>query len=349
MKLVRDARTLHSKSINSLKFAMTSFNSYEEEGRLTRTLLHAQHASEMLLKSVLEQNKEKVFDPKSGLSLSFEKCLKICTANYDLSESDAGAFRAIDALRDAEQHWFIVIDEGLLFLQMRALVTAFEEFQFRALGIRLGDLIPARVLPVSTKLPGDFDLLVDGEYKKISELLEPGKRRRDEARARIRSMLAMEALVTEEVGTSKKDVDRIEKAIKGGNTIDAVFPRLGVINTTEAGEGPTLKVHFTKREGPAVRYIAGDEPDGAAAVREVDLQRKFWMSATQLAERVGLTNSKSHALRTELRIDDDPACCYVFSFGRSKHPAYSDNAERRMKEALDDGLNMDEVWQRHRR
>lgn len=47
MKLVRDAKTLKEKAIASLKIAMATFNSYEEEGRITSVLLHLQHACEM--------------------------------------------------------------------------------------------------------------------------------------------------------------------------------------------------------------------------------------------------------------------------------------------------------------
>ena len=42
MKLVRDAKTLKEKAIASLKIAMATFNSYEEEGRITSVLLHLQ-------------------------------------------------------------------------------------------------------------------------------------------------------------------------------------------------------------------------------------------------------------------------------------------------------------------
>lgn len=60
MKLVRDAKTLKEKAIASLKIAMATFNSYEEEGRITSVLLHLQHACEMLLKAVLVQNRAAV-------------------------------------------------------------------------------------------------------------------------------------------------------------------------------------------------------------------------------------------------------------------------------------------------
>ena len=191
MPLVHDARTLRSKAICSLRIAMTSFNSYDEDGRVTSVLLHLQHAAEMLLKAVLCQRKAKVFDKETGKSLGFEKCVCLCQASHDLTESEAGLFRAVDALRDAAQHWFIFVSEELL--HTRAMVTAFDAYRQRHLETDLNSHIPARVLPVSTMPPGDFDFLVDRGSKLIGDLLAPGKRQRDEARARIRSLLAMEA------------------------------------------------------------------------------------------------------------------------------------------------------------
>jgi len=347
MPLVRDARTLSLKSISSLKIAMTSFNSFDDDGRVTSVLLHLQHATEMLLKAVLVQNKAKVFDKKTGKSLGFEKCLQICMASYRLNESEAGVFRAVDALRDAAQHWFIYVSEDLLYMHTRALVTSFDAYLQRELETDLNSHIPPRVLPVSTKPPGDFDFLVDREFQLIAELLAPGKRQRDEARARIRSLLAMEALVHEGVEISEMDINRIERAVKDGKTFDEVFPRLNTIGTSTTGEGPTITVHFTKKRGAPVRFAAGDDPAGAAAVREVDLNKKFHMRASDLAKKLDLTEPRSLALRRFLGIDDDASCCHVFEYGKTTIPCFSDNARSSMEKALKDGTDMDEVWQKH--
>ncbi|WP_198021861.1 HEPN domain-containing protein [Paracoccus sp. J39] len=48
---------------------MTAFNSFHDEGRVTTVLLHAQHACEMLLKAVLVQNKQPVFEKNNGMSI----------------------------------------------------------------------------------------------------------------------------------------------------------------------------------------------------------------------------------------------------------------------------------------
>lgn len=253
--------------------------------------------------------------------------------------------RAVDALRDAAQHWFVFVAEDLLYMHTRAVITAFDAYLKRALDSDLASHIPTRVLPVSTKPPGDFEFLIDKEFDLVRELLKPKKRKRDEARARIRSLLALEALVTEKVEISEKDIDRVEKGLRAGEEVGAVFPRLVTVSTQTSGEGVTLRVHFTKKEGLPVRYVGGDDPTEAAAVREVDLRKKFHMTRAELAGALGLSEPKAKALRWHLGIDDDKDCLHVFEFGKTMHPCFSDNARNRMKAALDAGTDIKSVWQ----
>ena len=53
------------------------------------------------------------------------------------------------------------------------------------------------------------------------------------------------------------------------------------------------------------RFIAAADPTEAAAVRVVDLQKKFHLSAKDLAEKLNLSTHRSHALRQKLGIDKD--------------------------------------------
>jgi hypothetical protein len=62
---------------------------------------------------------------------------------------------------------------------------------------------------------------------------------------------------------------------------------------------------------------------------------------------VGLTGPRALALRRALGIDDDEDCFHEFVFGSQRHRRYSDNALRRMQEALPK-LDMDEIWVKHR-
>lgn len=348
MKLVRDARTLLAKSISSLKTGMTAFNSYDDEGRVTSVLMHMQHSCEMLLKAVLCQNKVKVFDKATGKSIGFDRCVRICMSHHGLNAHEAGIMRTVDSLRNAAQHWYVFVSEDILYLNTRALITAYDAYLKRALDADLHSHIPPRVLPVSTKPPGDFEFLVDREFKLIAELLAPGKRNRDQARGRIRSMLAMESVVTDEVEISEKDIDRIERAIRNGSEFADVFPRLMTVGTTAEGDGPTFTVKLSKKEGAPIRYVGGDDPAAAAAIREVDIRKKFYLRAAPLADRLGISTNKAKALRDFLGIDDDPTCHHLFEFDATKIPCFSDNAVRLMQAALAEG-KLEEAWAARKR
>lgn len=348
MKLRQQARVLKRKALTSFITAAEAFNSPRDEGRVTTVLLHMQHAFEMLLKAALVQARKPVFDEATGRSIGFERCIGLAMSDdtIKLAETDAGTLRAIDAMRDDEQHWFNEVSEQILYLHVRAGVTLFDDILQRVFGERLNTLFPERVLPVSADPPRDLALLLDDEYTQIRELLRPGRRASHEARARIRTLLAMEAHVEPETRVSSKDVDRVEKGIRNGDPRDKVFPRLSDVATTIDGEGLTITVHFTKKDGAPVRYAA-DDSTPAAAIRQIDLQNKYRRSPVELASDLGLSGPRAVALRRHLGIDDDESCRYDFQFGSQRHPRYSDNAFTKMREAVRD-LDMEAIWKAHR-
>jgi len=125
-----DVRVLRSKAVASLRTGVTAFNGLDDEGRVTTVLLSIQHAFEMLLKAVLVAKKDRtVFDKRSQQSISLEGAIRRCQQweGVKLSDTEAGTIRALDALRDAEQHWHLVVDEGLLYLNIRAAITLFDD------------------------------------------------------------------------------------------------------------------------------------------------------------------------------------------------------------------------------
>jgi len=344
MKLKRDAKTLKAKAIASLKRALEAFNNHDDDGRPETVLLLMQHACEMLIKALLIQNGKGVFDKEKGTSIGVDKALNIAQSNGWLNSTQAGAIRVIDALRDQAQHWMVVVPEDVLYINARALITAVDEILSGHFDDTLSDNLPVRVLPLSTQPLPDFLLMVNREYAQIRDLLAPGRRARDEARGRITALLAMEAHISEEVAVSKRDLDRIEEAIKADTSVERVFPRLMTLATNVEGEGPTLRVRITKSEdAPAIRYVSGDDPEGAAAIREIDLQRKYYLSPSELAQKLGLTRNKAKAVRDYLRIDEDPANVITFEFGSQKHPRYSDNALRALREAITPEL-VEQAW-----
>jgi hypothetical protein len=349
MKLKQESRVLKAKAVASLVSAVEAFNSPAELGRASKVLLLMQHAFEMLLKSALVQSGEKkIFDPVTGRSIGFERCLGLSMASttIKLSDADAGTLRAIDAMRDDEQHWWNIVPEQLLYLHCRAAITLFDDLLQRVFKEFLSSYLPNRVLPLSVDPPRELNVLLDEEYGQIAALLQPGRRAGHDARARIRTLLAMEAHVQADVRVSRKDVERVARGMRDGETRDRVFPRLDEIATAIDGSGVTLKVHFTKNEGPGVRYVS-DQDTPAAAVRQIDLQRTFHRSASELAEALDLTVPMSKALRDHLGIDDDPTCRHDFVFRSQRHRCYSDKAFTLMRSAIRE-VDLSDVWNAHK-
>ena len=85
-----------------------------------------------------------------------------------------------------------------------------------------------------------------------------------------------------------------------------------------------------------MRFVPADDPREAAAVREIDLERKYHISASDLARSLDLTAPRALALRRHLGIDADEGCRHVFVFDSQRIPRYSDAALQRMRDALDE-------------
>lgn len=353
MRQRSEARILSTKALASLRRALQAFNGHDDDGRTTTVLLNLQHSFEMLLKATLVQRRFPVFDKKTGRSIGFEGCIRQAEQHKSikLTREEAGTLRVLDALRDDEQHWFNVVDEGLLYIHTRAAVTLFDDLLQRCFQDRLASHLPHRVLPIGIEAPQEFTILVDREYKNITDLLKPGRRRGADARARIRSLLAMEAHTDPDTKVSQKDVARVERAIREGKARSQVFPKLASVGTHIAGGGLQVEVRFVKQGGVPVRVVrdgetAADHLD-IGAYREVDLQKKYHWSGFELSDKLGLTRPRGTALRAHLGIDGDERFWHVFKFGSQVHPRYSDNAYTSMRDALADGIDMDAVWAAH--
>ena len=348
VKLRSSARILKRKAVSSFRRSISAFNGVDDDGRVTTVLLHAQHAFEMLLKAALNQKQVSVFDKSTGRSIGFEAVVRQSqqTTGIKLTAEEAGTLRAIDALRDDEQHWYNDVDEALLYVHLRAAVTLFDDLLQRVFGEHLADHLPRRILPVSTEPPQDFQVLIDSEYTKISELLQPRRRMGAEARARIRTLLAMEAHTEPDTKVSDKDVTRVENAIRDGKQRAQVFPRLTNVGASASGDGLEVQVRFVKNSTALPVAFTSDAEIDAAAIRTVDQQKKFHRSAFDLADSLGLSRPRATALRTHLGIDSDPNLCHTFTFSSQKHVRFSDQALVSMRAALEK-VDMSAIWATH--
>jgi hypothetical protein len=78
----------------------------------------------------------------------------------------------------------------------------------------------------------------------------------------------MKSHVVAGVDISEADIDRVEKAIRGGQLRAEVFPRLASLDTQISGTGATVSVRFTKKAGegmpaPTARIAHGRNEPGS--------------------------------------------------------------------------------------
>lgn len=346
-----DVRILRAKAISSLRTGVTAFNALDDDGRVTTVLIHLQHCFEMLLKAALLATGDKnVFDKGKSVAIGLEASVRRCQQREDikLTDDEAGTIRVIDNLRDGEQHWHQIVDEGIVYLHARAAVTLFDDLLNRVWQQRLADHLPLRVLPLSAEPPQGLELLVDREYSRIAALLKPGRRASAEAKGRIRTLLATEALSdADAVETNETDINRVIRGIREGKTRSQVFPKLEGLSSHTAGEGLTVEVRFVKRDGLPVTYTSDPEAE-VAGIREVDLEKKFHMGKYDLADKSNIDRTRATALRRHLGLDnDDDHFSHLFRLGSQKTLRYSDNALRAMRDAVR-LVDMERGWAAHR-
>ena len=93
--------------------------------------------------------------------------------------------------------------------------------------------------------------------------------------------------------------------------------------------------------------VAGERPIGTIIPREVNVWDKYNMSRDNLAEKLGVSGPKTHALIYELKIQEDKDCYFTWTHKSGKHTGYSKKALERLEAALAT-VDLKDVWSRHK-
>lgn len=356
MRVRREARLLLDSSLSSLLLAMELFNRPYEGGRQEAVLLHLGHALELLLKAVIVQRGGRIREPRSANTIGFAKCLGKCLDDVKtkvLSRAEALPLQAIHALRDEAQHYLISVSEQTLYAMSRSAIAMYATLLERGFNQKLADVVPTRVLPLSADPPRDLDLIVDDEVRFLRRLIKRGVRRGADAKSRVRALEVIERAITDaaEKKPSERDLDNRLHRLRKGEAWTKVFPGLAGLSLNTEGEGATLTLRITKKEGTPV-HVVGEGADSYAvvAVKTVDTTGYYNLSFTLLAEQLQdvLTRNRLSAVIWHLKIKDNPKYSRVFRFGKSAHQQYSQNVPAYIREQLT-SLNVPEVWEAFRR
>jgi len=336
----REARLLLGKASDSLVLCVELFNRPYDRGRTTTCLILAGHAFEMLLKAVIIKKNGRIREEDETDTIGFDKCVAKCWSDGQirfLTEEQTLTLRSIGAMRDAAQHYMNDVTEELLYMWVQASVTLFDDILESVFQLHLRDLIPLRVLPVSTTPPVSIDMLFDKEVAAVSILLAAGRRRGLEAQMKLRPLVTLNKALQGESSYQPTDIElrgTIE-SIRKGIAWQELFPGVASLSMSPTGSGLSLAIRLTKKDGPPVTVVPLGTP-GAVAVVEKRVNELGYYSLTRsnLAAKVGLTGSQTDAVIWHFGFKSDPDLSKIFEMGVAKFWRYSPKAIDRIRDIL---------------
>jgi len=348
----REVRTLLGKAIDSLILSVDHFNRLWDKGRVEASLMFMDHAFEMFLKAAIIHRGGKIREKRAKQTIGFDACVRKALSDASmrfLAEEQALTLQTINSLRDAAQHHYLEISEEHLYLHAQSGLSLFKHLLQSVFGQSLADELPARVLPIATKVPTDFAVLFEREVDEVKKLLAPRVRRKTRALARLRSLAIVDnALGGERLQPSEADLRKLERRIRSGENWDSLFPAVAGIQIVANGHGPSLSLRIAKKEGIPVTIVPEGTPGAAVlAVRRVNELDYYNLNCTQLAENVGLTQNKTVAVIWHLKLKGNPEYHKEIPIGKVRFHRYSQKAIEQIKATLTK-KSIDSIWSEYR-
>ncbi len=306
------------------------------------------HAFEMLLKAVIYQERGNIQNVGDSKNYGFTRTINIAYSDLQLiNEDDRTVLENIKKFRDIATHDTVAIGDDLLWLHIRSAVTVFSRVLKRQFNSDLTDLVPARVVPIAALPPSDPVAIIERELQDIKGFLAPNTRRGDEAKARLRLLLALDGSVTgrEEI-PADTEVDRVVKQLRAGHDWEGVFPgltRLTLSATpTPGSQEISLRVERSDH-GIPVRGAAPDQPALAYQVRNTF--QEFNIKLSKFGEKLGLNQQEGYALIWHLKLKDDQRAYFIETTerGNVRYQGLSARAIYLGRRALDQGLDIETV------
>ncbi len=340
----REAKLMFGKAADSLVLSIEHFNRPSDRGRVEAVLILLDHAFEMLLKAGILQRGGKIRKPREKLTIGFDECLRKALSHGAvkfLSEEQVLQLQALHLVDLSEQHFYIHAQAGL---------TLFRDVTRDVFRYDLKTQLPSRVLPLSTTPPVDIAALFDSEADDVRRLLQPGRRRRVEAAAKLRALAIVDgAMRGERLQPTDGELRRLGESISKGMAWEEVFPGVASIELTATGSGPSLDLRLSKKAGVPTQLVPeGTRGASVVAVHKVDSLGFYNLGRDQVAEHVGLTGPKTTALIRHLNLQDDADCFRRITIGKSSFDRYSQKAIERLSEAQKT-VEIDEVWVEYQR
>lgn len=218
----------------------------------------------------------------------FDKCLNICHSTLNTIDKDEMLIlRNLNGFRDASVHDILDISEGLLYGHAQSAVQIFAAILKKVFNKELSRVLPRRILPIATVVPGDITAIVAEDMDSIKNLLRRGRRREDDAESKLRSYLVIETNIREMEGASQSvpSLSAAVKSLKSGEWKSTLPMVAGLVQSASGGIPITL--HISKHQGFPVRV--DPKAPTAIAFRYVKPEDKYPYLTGELASKLGIS------------------------------------------------------------
>ena len=350
----KEARLLHHKALDSLIISIEFFNRPSERGRADSVLILLDHAFEMLLKAAILHRGGKIRPRRAKQTIGFDACVRKALSDDSvrfLSDEQALTLQTINALRDAAHHYLLEISEQQLYLHCQAGVTLFDDILESVFGEGLNQHVATRVLPLTSNPSQELGLLMKSEITQIADLLEPGKRRKVEARSQARSLAIMEGSINgERVQPSTGDLNKILDKIAEGHSWQDIFPGIAALRLDLGGGGIPFSLRIVKSEdGIPIRAVRESEHPEAAivAIKRVNEVGYYSLGLQDLADKTEVGRNKLLTVIKELELQEDEEYFKEIRIGKVSHKRYSSKALDKLREEIP-RLDIEVIWQKWR-
>lgn len=306
----------------------------------------------MLLKASILHLGGKIKEKRASQTIGFEFCVRKAFSEGELkflNEDEVLTLQTLNGLRDAAQHYTLEISEQHLYFQAQSGLTLFRDIVGRVFKIDLKVHLPVRVLPLSTTPPTDIHAFFANEVQDIKKLLGPTKRKNLEAIEKLRSLAIMEnAVQGNNIQPSDGELKKILKTLEKGGNISQLFPGVSTLNFTTNGYGPSLDLRISRKEGVPVQVVPEGTPGAhVVALKRVNELDYYNLGRDQLANKVGLTGTKTTAVIHHLNLKSNPECFKRITIGNMSHDRYSQKAIIDIKNELDKN-SINEIWKNYK-
>ena len=166
----------------------------------------------------------------------------------------------------------------------------------------------------------------------------------------MRPLLAMtSASQIDHERASEQDVRKAVRRRRSGDDWAIVLPDVAQLRFDTTGEGTVVHLRIKKDAKLGVRIAKDNEPvSGFLVKQEVNIWDKYNLGRDDLAEKLGLSGPRASAVIMELGIQEDTECFKILRRKKSEFKGYSKKALDKIRRVLADGLDVEEVWRKHR-